>query len=565
MKRNILYSKLIFIVLINTIAGSLYADNVSNNSVNLSLSWSKDDPVPTEIMNVSRMLREKFLADPYRPGYHFVIAEGMAIPGDGNGAFYANGRYHLMYLYLESTGTAWGHISSKDMIHWRHHQDAIVPDPVSGEECSFSGGAFLDDDGTAYISYWALGYPKLNDTDGVAFAKSNDYFYEKWEKFQQNPLIKSFKRGIAEVKDENGQKAIVGCADPSNIWKRDGKYYMLTGNLLVLREYGKDEDSPEIYKGDRLYLFESEDLLNWNYKGIFYDRRTDKSWTKDSEDNMCPSFLPLPDENGNKTGKHLLLFISHNMGCQYYIGTYDIKNNKFLPEKHGRMSWVDNSYFAPEALMAPDGRQIMWAWFNDRPKDHRKRGWCGVYGLPRSMWLGKDQTLHFEPIDELKSLRFNQKKWNNIIVNGESSKKLDVVPGDSCELELVIDLKKTTAKQFGIRVRTSPGKEEATPMYVDMDAGKLCVDTRNSGASGHRDHNVLEQAPFVPTEEQRKLTLRVFVDKSVVEIYADTKQGIARRIYPLRDDSLGIELFAEGGKAFFSEAKAWEMMPSNPY
>ena len=40
---------------------------------------------------------------------------------------------------------------------------------------------------------------------------------------------------------------------------------------------------------------------------------------------MCPSFLPLYDakENGNKTDKWLQLFISHNKGCQYYIGTLD--------------------------------------------------------------------------------------------------------------------------------------------------------------------------------------------------------------------------------------------------
>ena len=27
-------------------------------------------------------------------------------------------------------------------------------------------------------------------------------------------------------------------------------------------------------KGDRLYLFESTDLANWKYRGVFYERNT---------------------------------------------------------------------------------------------------------------------------------------------------------------------------------------------------------------------------------------------------------------------------------------------------
>ena len=61
------------------------------------------------------------------------------------------------------------------------------------------------------------------------------------------------------------------------------------------------------------------------------------------------------------------------------------------------------------------------------------------------------------------------------------------------------------------------------------------------------------------------LKLRVFVDKSVVEVYANDRQAICRRVYPARDDSLGVVLFANGGEAKICSLKAWEMMPANPY
>ena len=61
------------------------------------------------------------------------------------------------------------------------------------------------------------------------------------------------------------------------------------------------------------------------------------------------------------------------------------------------------------------------------------------------------------------------------------------------------------------------------------------------------------------------LNLRVFVDKSIVEVYANDRQAICRRVFPGRDDSLGLVLFANGGDAAFKTVTAWTMMPSNPY
>ena len=72
----------------------------------------------------------------------------------------------------------------------------------------------------------------------------------------------------------------------------------------------------------------------------------------------------------------------------------DYKKNNFYPDNHGRMSWNDNGFFAPEAMIDGNGRQIMWAWvFDYRPKHMVSSGWSGTYSLPRSLWLGKDGTL----------------------------------------------------------------------------------------------------------------------------------------------------------------------------
>ena len=456
-----------------------------------------------------------------------------------------------MYLYNRSgSGFCWGHISSGDLVHWRHHPDAIGPG--HGDEGVFSGGAFVDDDGSAYLSYWMLRGAK-----GIGLARSCGPDFDSWTKLELNPVIKSTEWGITEAKDPNGKTFLYGSADPSNIWKKNRRYYMVTGNLLVLNKIGRATNAPPSEQGDRVYLFVSDDLQHWKYLHVFYQRKPE--WTDRSEDDMCPSFLPLPSSpaGGPPSGKYLLLFISHNKGCQYYVGDY--RNDKFYPDNHGRMTWVDNTYFAPEALIDGQGRQIMWAWLLDNPSGEKAKGWSGVYGLPRCLWLGEDGTLRMRPVPELETLRFHEKTWNDLALNAGLTKTLEGVTGDSCELGMEIEV--GSARRCGLKVRASSGGQEETLLCYDAEKQELIFDSTRSGKDGRK---VIEHAPFA-LKPGEPLKLRVFVDKSVVEIYANDRQAICRRVYPTRADSLGLVLFSDGGSALFKTVKAWDMLPSNPY
>ncbi len=522
-----------------------------NSSVPIPEIWEFEGDVPDAAVQSARLLRERLLADPWRPKYHFCPPEDIAEPGDPNGAFYSDGRYHLMYLYnRKGSGFCWGHISSSDLLHWRHHPDSIGPG--DGDEGCFSGGGFVDEEGTAYLSYWMLWGAR-----GIGLARSADPDFNSWIKFEANPIIKSTEFGITEILDEHGKAKLIGSADPSNIWKKDGLYYMLTGNLLVLNKIGREPEAPVSEQGDRLYLFESADLQNWNYRHIFYER--DLTWTEASEDNMCPSFLPLPSspEGGYPSGKYLLLFISHNRGCQYYIGTY--ANDHFLPEKHGRMTWMDNTYFAPEALIDGQGRQIMWAWLTDNPGGEKEKGWSGVYGLPRTLWLGEDGSLRMRPVQEIEILRSHPHSFAPIFITQNSPSELNGVIGDACEIELIIQ--PGDAVRVGLKVRCSPDESEYTSIYFDTAAHELVFDAEQSGVAGRK---IVERAPLHLALDE-KLHLRVFIDCSIIEVFANDRQAIGRRVYPGRLDSLGVFLTAEGGSAQFETIKFWKIEPTNPF
>jgi beta-fructofuranosidase len=510
------------------------------------------------------------LADRYRPGYHFSIPEDIGMPGDPNGAFYANGRYHLMYLYnrrgitgWNGNGFCWGHISSSDLVHWRHHADALLPG--DGDGGCFSGGAFVDEDGTAYITYWRLPLADGNpEGTGIGIARSSDRHYDKWEKVPV-PTLSGTEFGIREIVDAHGNTRCLCNADPSNIWKKDGAYYLQAGNLLVLGKTRDTVDAPAISRGDWVDLFRSKDLVEWEYLHRFYERDATNRWTDESEDDMCPSFLPLPlsAKGGGTSGKHLQLFISHNKGCQYYVGEYDENRDLFIPETHGRMTWVDNTFFAPEALIDGLGRQIMWAWLTDNPRssvgEEIEDGWSGVYGLPRVLWLGGDNTLCMAPALELNALRYNAQVFDDVMLQSGDDRTLEGINGES--VEIVFSVGVGTARQVGLKVRTSPGGEETTLLYCDRDTENLVFDSTKSGELGRK---VVERAPFAP-ETPGRFDLRVFVDKSVIEIFADDRQAISRRVYPVRDDSLQVRLFCRGGDASISGIRTWEMMPSNSW
>lgn len=517
--------------------------------------YNASQPAPPAVLDGARELRYRMLADPHRPAFHFAFPEDDGRPGDPNGCFYANGRYHLMYLYNHhEKGFVWGHVSSKDLLHWRHHPYAIGPG--EGDEGCFSGGAFVDRKGRAVLSYWGLWAKR-----GICLAFSEDEHFDRWTKSRANPVIASTDTGLLETVDKAGKPLILGAADPSQVWEKNGRYYLLTGNLPVLNKLGRAPDAPPDQQGDRLYLFVSDDLEKWEYLHPFYESRRD--WTDRSEDDMCPSFLPLPStpDGGPASGKHLLLFISHNKGCQYYVGLYDTAADTFLPESHGRMTWGDNAYFAPEALVDGKGRQIMWAWiFDDRPEPlWRASGWNGMYGLPRTLWLGEDGTLRMRPVPELASLRQERKTKRAFTV---APGKDVVLEGFGKELlELEITFAPGSAARCGVKVACSADGREETVLFYDLAEKKLkCDTTRSSLGFGRK---AVEAAPLALAPGE-SLQLRIFVDRSIVEVFANDRQAIGRAFYP----TLGgrtVKVFAEGGPARVESARAWELMPSNPY
>jgi len=465
-----------------------------------------------DVNRTARTLRENLLSDPHRPGYHFVIPGGTGMPFDPNGAIYWKGRYHLFYIFQDQRGHNWGHVSSADLFHWRHHPTGLV----SG---MFSGNAFLNKDGRPTICYHQVG-------QGNAMAVALDDDLNEWKKLDSNPITPKTKPG-------DPYHDAYRSWDPYG-WLEGDTYYAIFGG-----------ERPGLVKAPAL---EGE----WKYVGDFLANAV--PGVAINEDVSCADFFRLGD-------RHMLLCISHRLGARYYLG--DWRNEQFHPTFHEKMSWVDNSFFAPESLLDDRGRRIMWAWIFDLPqfKMRTDYGWSGTMSLPRVLTLAEDGTLRMNPPAEIERLRLNERKLSKLEIGADTECAVHGLYGRCLELDVVMEA--SQAKQYGLKVCCSPAGEEQTLVYYDASEQRLKIDTTKSSLT--EGPKTIEAGPFA-LQPGEPLHLRVFVDRSVVEVFAnDGRQAVMRRIYPSRADSLGVRVFSNGGLARVTTLDAWDMTPSNPY
>jgi beta-fructofuranosidase len=64
--------------------------------------------------------------------------------------------------------------------------------------------------------------------------------------------------------------------------------------------------------------------------------------------------------------------------------------------------------------------------------------------------------------------------------------------------------------------------------------------------------------------EGEALSLDVFIDRSVIEVFANGRQAITRRVYFHDPDIISVSILQEGD-AKVRELSAWEIAAANPY
>lgn len=421
---------------------------------------------------------------------------GTGFPGDPNPAYFYNGRYHLHYIYMSEYGFSYAHVSSTDMVHWKWHRTVLTP-PVTGHGM-FSGTGFFTKDGTPAMIYHGEG----SGRNMISYALDDNL--DEWTK--PEPIIPL---------EENGLEPDIYHWDP-DIWEIDDTYYSISGG-----------------KGPR--LMRSTDLKNWKYLGdLLHEDYPDDLGIPKEEDISCANIFKIGD-------KWMLLCISHRIGCRYYLG--DFVDGKFLPDDHHMMNWKDTDwedfselvYFAPESMLAEDGRRVMWTWLITDVEP------SGVQGLPRELELPEDGILRIKPLKELESLRYDEITFEDVTIDAGSDLTLDKVKGDAVELE--VKFKAPLPKEFGIKMLGDGNGNE----QLNITFGE-----------GQKELRIGKINPPFELKDDEWLTLRIFIDKNLVEVFANDRQAAAVSTSEIRKDP-NISIFTKDDDLNVSSIKAWKM------
>jgi beta-fructofuranosidase len=201
-------------------------------------------------------------------------------------------------------------------------------------------------------------------------------------------------------------------------------------------------------------------------------------------------------------------------------------------------------------------RRIIFGWVQEgRSVEAQKRaGWSGVLSLPRVLSLAADHTLLIKPVEELQTLRGAHHHWRDQPLH-EPMVLLPDVRGDTLEIIAEFDL--GNAAEVGLGVRCTPDGSEATLIVYDQLNQRLVI---------NREHASLDDATEKHTHSGslnlalgEVLRLHVFVDRSMIEVFANDRVCLTSRVYPTLPDSLGVGVIAQGGTAHVRVLNVWEL------
>ncbi|KAI3432136.1 Beta-fructofuranosidase [Psidium guajava] len=487
-----------------------------------------------------------------RTAFHFQPEKNWM--NDPDGPLHHMGWYHLFYQYNPDSAVwgniTWGHAVSRDLIHWLYLPLAMVPDRSFDAGGVWTGSATLLPDGRIVVLYTGDTEESVQVQNLAYPANLSDPLLLEWVKYPDNPVIVP-PAGI--VPDE--------FRDPTTAWMGpDGTWRILIGTTV------NGTGMALIYQTSNFTTYEAQ-------PGLLHAVNGTGMWE-------CVDFYPVSTNSsgGLETSvvgpgvKHVLKASLDDLKKDYYaIGTYDPVSDTWTPDDPeadvGIGLQVDyGRYYASKTFFDQStGRRILWGWINetDTACDDLAKGWASVQTIPRVVTFdNKTRSNILEwPVDEVESLRLNNStEFHDILVEAGSVVALDI--GMATQLDISVEFQiegsaalealeeseaiiecatarnRTTLGPFGLLVLADESLSELTPIYFHIAKstnGSLttlfCADeTRSSKAL--EVFNKVYGGP-VPVLDDEKFTMRLLVDHSIVESFAQGgRTVITSRVYP---------------------------------
>jgi sucrose-6-phosphate hydrolase SacC (GH32 family) len=215
----------------------------------------------------------------------------------------------------------------------------------------------------------------------------------------------------------------------------------------------------------------------------------------------------------------------------------------------------------PSGMVDPQGRLIVFtiAWGGFKKTQIYDLGWVHNAALPVIVKLREDGQLGVEPLPELQSLRQKELVAFEEKTQEEANRLLEGVGGKM--LEIFVQFEAKSSGQYGLKVCATPDGEEETLIYFDTASSTLKINRNRSSRDPDLEHK--ETGGELPLAEQ-SLQLHIFVDHSMLEVYANGLKSLTTRVYPVREDAVGLRLWAENPIGI-DKLQVWQLGSSYQY
>ena len=435
-----------------------------------------------------------------RPQFHFSPKRGWT--NDPNGMVYYKGEYHLFYQhnpYGRGWGNmTWGHVVSKDLIHWKELDDALHPDqggPI------FSGGAVVDENNTSGLGKAGEQPMVMFHTGAKGWAQ-----YMSWSTDGRN-FHTLDHAAVARINKDN--------RDPKVIWYEPTKKWV----MFFWVERGDNVQHS-------MQLMTSPDLINWTKASVVMGGIKDDHYLFE-----CPEFYELPVEGLPGIKKWVLT----GANTQYAIGSFD--GTTFTPEAERLREQYGRGFYAPQTFSnQPEGRRIEIGWWGTNTA-------MGEMSFNQSMSIPLEHKLVQTPqgirltrmpVKEMNTLRNKEYHFKK---NNVKEKSANLLKDINIELaELQIDFDPASAAEVILNIRGVAVVYDATKKALTADG---------------------VTAPVEPLNGKIKLT--VYADRTGLEIFANDGLVFMPVNINLAGDNHSLSLSAKGGGAKINSLDVYEL------
>lgn len=472
----------------------------------------------------------------YRPAFHHTPLYGWM--NDPNGMVYKDGVWHLYYQHnpygSKWQNMTWGHSSSKDLINWKHHTEAIE---ANGLGSVFSGSAVIDHTNTAGFDKETI--VALYTSAGTSQMQSLAYSTDDGETFTLYP-----GNPILTLESE--------ARDPNMFWNDE------TGEWNMSLAHALDHE---------MLFFTSPDLKKWTLQSAF-----GKGIGAQGGVWECPDLFKLKVDGTDE--EKWMLICNINPGgpfggsaTQYFIGDFDGKTFIADTDAEGNIptKWMDygkDHYATVSWSDAPNNRRTVIGWMSNwqYAAEVPTMQFRSANTLPREVGLFKasDGQIYAAsaPSPELLTLRdrltLNVKKAK---VNKKArTYNLPDTNDGICEILVDIDAQRSDSVTLVLANRVG----EKVRMVYSAINHTLSFDRRESGiVDFSQDFPAVTVAPTFETGN--KISLRIFIDKSSMEVFGNGGQFVMTNLVFPTSPYTTLSIASEGGNSKIENLKVFSI------